>query len=595
MPEQHLAPPAPETHATTYEEVLARPNLHSGMRPYLERLIDAENLPEPATKMQIVTNKLQSYAQTLEQTPADIARGRPSIDEVYDMFEDEDYTPEQVNAFISASLHAHRVENAAFEKIDGSPQSSNIASTAINTLVQALGQTRDIYFSKDKAASEDLRELLMAVDDPLQHEASLRFIRVLYKYDDVLDLLEPDNVALKDPTVRMLLEKDTTIEAILKTLQLEHDILWPDEASAEDCSVARRDWADRYLKLVVGLPEAVRDDFQFSAYSRTTDSETGLVDKDTLADTLQRITWSTDKLDKSDIEELRKNAGIVNLDYFEPQQLELMTNLLSMDEQTIKHLQEGDVTVVFTDASGDYNGAFSTNAETFATPSGRTLFFEIHGPRDLYKYMNFLHSAGIKPSTLVLGAHGADGKIKFNEGDAAFAFSAGIDGGEQSYATTLSKALPRLISEFMQDSRGIDDNPEAIGRRRVIIHSCCQAKPVEITRPRLPMHSKPKFDEELDWREIGKPPMVRTKESTAEAITRRANNPHLDVYAPSDVAALYENDADTGMRYERVINPGTKDEWREPMTTSHFFMDVYGNLIQQEVDEVLLRRAKENT
>lgn len=591
MPEQQFPAPAPEKDMSNAED-RTRPDLHPV--PNLNQYVILEDEPRHANKLQVVTNKLRSYTQALEASKSNLGLGRPSVDEVYEMFEDDNYTPEQIGEYIEVALLAHTVENKVFESVGSPADSSNIAQTSLDSLVQAASTVREIYFAKETPQAQNLNKLLLTANEPLALEASLRFTRIMHRYDDVLDLLEPGNYALDDPTVRALLDKPQSVEAILKTLVLEHDTLWPDEMSSEECSVNRRDWADRYLKLVVGLPEDIRDDFQFSSYSRTTNTKTGLTDETVLAKTLHRVTDATDKVSLTDIRELHKNAGIVNFDYYTANQLKRMADMLFMDEKTIEHLRAGDVTVLFTDASGDYNGAFRNNAKEFDTESGRALFFEIHKPRDLYLYMNFLRNAGVKPSTLVLAAHGEDGQIAFNKDDTEFAFSASVDGKKQEYALTLSKALPRLISDFMQDSKGVDDNPEAVGRRRVIIDSCSQAKPVEILRPRLPIHSKPKFDEQLVWRMPGQAPLIRTTESTAEAVTRLANHPRLDVYAPGDVAALYPTGSGTGVRYARVYEPGDVDERHEPMTTSHFTMDKYGNLIKRELDEVILRRVKEN-
>ncbi|HKR81919.1 MAG TPA: hypothetical protein VJR27_02875 [Candidatus Saccharimonadales bacterium] len=588
MPEHQLPVPAPATESHTqasYEEVLTRPDLHPVLRPHLERLIASEH--EAASPVHIVTNKLLAYAQAVETAPAHLGKGRPAFDEMYNLLAGARNSTEEVQGFVAASLRASKAERQAYAEAGNDPSLSSISLATVDALMQVPEQVQSIYFSKE---SRNIRELLKTAEDHVQVEAALALTTVLYGYDDVLDLVI-DDAARQDPTVTALLRKPSSIEALLSTLKMEHHTLWPDTMPPEEKSIARRDWADRYLERVVKLPEKLRDDLQFAWMSRTSYLETGLANENALYTALEDVTYQTARIPLQDLERLHDSAGLVNLDYYQSDQLELMADLVYMDEETIAYLQAGDVTAVFTDAFGDYNGAFKNNHEKYATESGRTLFFEVTRPRGLYAAMIFLKNAGVKPSTLVVAGHGAAGEIYFGKGKDEFSLAAGIDGPAHQFALTLSKALPRLVSdEFMQASRGIDDNPEAIGRRRVIMNSCCQANPTTVVRPRLPENSLPKLDEQLEWREPGKAPMVRTRESMAESMTRLMNNPQVDTYAAAEEIGVFENDGQTGLRFKYITNENTPYERLEHLPVSHFSMDRFGNLVRQEIDELILRR-----
>jgi hypothetical protein len=196
---------------------------------------------------------------------------------------------------------------------------------------------------------------------------------------------------------------------------------------------------------------------------------------------------------------------------YNPEDLEGMSKLLDGDSEHIKHLQEGDVTVVFADATGDYNGAFTDVLRAYQTDGRRTILFEVSRPTDFYRRMSMLKQLGIKPSTIVMAAHGSPGATSFGLPDRGFNLTTNKHVAEMTSsndAFILDEArLDRIASdEFMQPSRGIDDPADKIGRRSFIFNSCSS-----------------------DVKFMGALP------STIETITRAINRPDVDTYGASDV------------------------------------------------------------
>jgi len=192
---------------------------------------------------------------------------------------------------------------------------------------------------------------------------------------------------------------------------------------------------------------------------------------------LRRMKEVVENVFPVNLERLTTELGVVNLDMYKPEDLHTLSGLLEHDEETIKYLQDGDVTVVFVDAYGDHNGALTPVFDAYRKESGRTLMFEVAQPGDFYRRMVMLKRLGVKPSSMVVAAHGAPGETHFGQGDSGFVLAANryvTQMNELSSSVNIDESrLDRLVSdEFMQSSRGIDDPEERIGRRTVILNSC---------------------------------------------------------------------------------------------------------------------------
>jgi hypothetical protein len=424
-----------------------------------------------------------------------------------------------------------------------------------------------------------------------QTALKLAILQKVYDRIDPLDLFEPDSAPARDPIVQKLLD-DELIEFVMTGFLKDEKTLWPEITDLQKMDAAKRGWGDRFLAWAVGLPKAQRGELQFASYSRTSNLDTGFLSSRQFESMLNGAFRSTHGLGIDQIKKLRDQAGIVNFDYYEAEQLKQMSALLNGDPAVIKHLQDGDTTVIMSDAKGDYNGALRETQSQFETESQRTLVFEINRPSDFYRHMLLLNRLGVRPSTLVLAAHGLPGLIKFGKGEDAFRiFSSNFstEGSVNQIDTHLldAKGLPKMVQAMMQDSRGIDDNLSAIGRRRIILKSCYQAEPVLVVRHR------PFIRREQNGAIMspGKPidmPLVR-RESTAETIAKQVG-PNVDVYAGH--TSLLVDRTPNGIKLSSLVDT-PKGLKFEPLDTTHTYIDRFGKLVTKRIQRVVLRRKSD--
>lgn len=237
------------------------------------------------------------------------------------------------------------------------------------------------------------------------------------------------------------------------------------------------------------------------------------------------------------IERVWDRAGLSNLDYYNADIVSRMSRFLEYDQQFLESLREGDVTAVMVDATGDHNGANSIITDVFEKPSGRTLYFEVHKPADIYRYMSLMRVRGIKPSTLVFAAHGSPKGMILGErnGDDAFVLTNRTDKPDivdyEASAALNHRTLPevpvaaangltRFVQDYMQDSRGIDDPASDEGRRKIILKSCRLALPTPVERTTSSGFT------------------VRRDESFAETVARKAGRDTVDVIASPENANM---------------------------------------------------------
>jgi hypothetical protein len=139
---------------------------------------------------------------------------------------------------------------------------------------------------------------------------------------------------------------------------------------------------------------------------------------------------------------------------------------------------------------GDHNGVMSMLPGAIDDDRQRTVFFEINRLADIYRYMGKLHKAGIKPSTLILAAHSGPGQFivaddrqpEMRKKDAAriaarqLVAIQNVDGtldkGSTGYSMHGMKGMARLVDDYMQPSRSIDDDDLDEGRKKIIFWAC---------------------------------------------------------------------------------------------------------------------------
>ncbi len=443
-----------------------------------------------------------------------------------------------------------------------------------------INKLRNAYFADPsqpgmqwvKAAVEQLSQDRGAQPIPYEPEAeparleTWRLMSKLHGLPDALSLITDRGAYHNDPNVRRLLARSNCVWEILDAdLPTQN----PEGTVAADAPMYIQLWGDRYLEHIPKMPQRIRSDLLFAASSRTT-HENGDVDIATFRRMLMVATANAAKLGGPTTELLRDKAGIINLDYYNVQQLKRMADVVSGDQKTIQHLQHlqaGDVTVVFTDGKGDHNGALMIASEIYETPSGRTLFFEVSKRSDFKVYRDMLAQLGIKPSTVVFAGHG-NPYTGTGYGSAAERFRLSVD----------SDVYDELdLETFMQDSRGEDDNPDAVGRRRIIYHSCSQGVRTRFITTR-------RTDGRVVHRTGG------PKQSNAAGVARGLASPKLDVYAAR--AVMRATKTDHGLEMLQP-NPAAPDDTEQDihLDVSRFSVDSRGTLYETWLNTLVLRKG----
>jgi hypothetical protein len=186
------------------------------------------------------------------------------------------------------------------------------------------------------------------------------------------------------------------------------------------------------LRDVLGVDTDLAEDFEHTLRQRIRKrnreydplplSEGGGIDAEYWEETMLQFTQNVQRLGPQNTQRLYRTCGIVNFDRYTWPQLERMVALLDRDPDLLERLRSGDVTLVISDALGDYNGALNGYIDAIEDNTGMTLFFEAgDDPRDVLRPLMMLaYGLGIKPSTLVLASHGIEGWLGF--GESAFYF-----------------------------------------------------------------------------------------------------------------------------------------------------------------------------
>lgn len=297
-----------------------------------------------------------------------------------------------------------------------------------------------------------------------------------------------------------------------------------DGGSVEEFELETRHKIHFILRQHMGLSEKITQSFMRahdSAWHRSpidNDIAQDYHNKTAVKTSLELALYAVKGLSESQLDLLTQQLGVVNFDRYYPDDLATLLSILGGEQGTIEHLKKGDVTVIFADAFGDRNGALQRVNEKYQKPSGRTLQFEIAQRRDFNRAITLLMRAGIKPSTIVIAAHGRPGETYFGEGQDRFVFATSEKqatkafDADKKYHLNYGSQIKDLVCDFMQDSRGVDDPATCIDRRRIIVHSCSSdVNPEQFAA------------------------------STAKTLALLARHPKLDVYAAKDVTMVSSN------------------------------------------------------
>jgi hypothetical protein len=452
---------------------------------------------------------------------------------IFNLLEEGRYTAQELNGFIG------RVRNYEIS----SYYVPILLEKAPDNLLSAAYSSEEE--EKPSVIHDAITEHLQSTNPDLN---AVRCLRKIHGTQDVLALSDTAGPHQADANVQKLISSESFSSIVLGADM--SDQLSTAEKAARPLGETY-EWTERYFKSL-GLSEKLIDDIVFASFGRTTDKN-GELDYDKYRAMVSGFSERTQRLDAEAINKLRAEAVIIDMDYYDVEQLDRMKRLVEGDRELIEYLQAGDVTVVFADSSGDPKGALKSDPQTYETSSGRTL--------------------GIKPSTVVFSAHGepVDGMDFGDQGPGGRGFRIASHAQKpEDIAGDSLEILVYMVDEMMQDSRGIDDNEAAIGRRRIILDACHQ----EVRRSLV---------ERVD--QDGK--VVISVESTAVSIVRAVNDPRLDVYAAP--AAMGSMKTDTGMRMVEFYDPEDRSRYRD-MDTSRVRVDAGGNLMEERVATVELHR-----
>jgi hypothetical protein len=573
----------------SFQSLLEQP-VHPALLPHLQRWA-AEEVAQPVVAG--MTDKLRLLRQRVAGDPGkDYGNRYNPTPQIETALETGNYDGGQLAAFIQqARLVCETFADAAGRK-RGQPEPTEYGPVLGAIGRAPLDKLRTVYDSPELSA--DLKFMLESCGQPGETETAVNLLQRLYGAENYLDLFEAGSVPAADPTVQKLLSQKHIAYVLTSALERK-STRWPESLAPAEVSTAKRDWGDRFLGSVAGLPKDQRDELQFAAYARTANPKTGLVSEVDLRNLLITTFNNVRSLGLPKVKQLREQAGIVNLDYYQAHSLQLLSALIEGDPAVVDHFKAGDTTVALVDAKGDYNGALRSTAHDFSVDSLRSIVFEVNQPSDYYRRMILLNRLGIKPATLVIAAHGKPGVITVGQGETAFNLvndlkseAAGVQPNQLPVAA--AKGMSRLIRTMMQDSRGIDDDPSAAGRRRLILKSCSQAKPVEVTR----YYQEPGHGLRGLWNSLtdnfSLVPYTR-QESMADTILRRANDPKLDVYAGEAELLVKRTDRGISFKTRDETQPG--EPAVKPLAASHFRLDKYGNVVVSRVEEIVLRRSAE--
>jgi len=300
-----------------------------------------------------------------------------------------------------------------------------------------------------------------------------------------------------------------------------------------------------------------------------------------------------DRFDHFGTERLQDLAAFTGINAFEDynlDQLKLMEDLLRRPGETAKYLADHDVTVVMVNRVGDGSSALTNTAEIFDDGKGRTLFFEINSMSDIYRHMLKLRDLEVKPSTLVLAAHSAPGQFivsdirepseprrniatvlgrnlvqSVNDGDE-------LEEGDFGYSMHGMKGFARIIEDFMQPSRAIDDAEEDEGRKKILFQACEAATEV----------NSRDIDDEGNTIVLG---MASVASQLGADLLESGIQSSVDIYGAPTSIQLHKSEQ--GVRYSS--NPTTLEGERQPQHAVRIRVE-HGQLDKHEVDEVAMHR-----
>ncbi|MDB5182267.1 MAG: hypothetical protein JWO47_51 [Candidatus Saccharibacteria bacterium] len=462
-------------------------------------------------------------------------------------------------------------------RLEAAIRGKDLDTTVFNSIINVLGEeTVCKAFAREST-------------DGILHGALLENVAHANTIKDSIDgeLRTLKNAyGLESATQLLGMRGDTFSDFMRPLLQSSNGLRWiknvdnidvPGRPFKEDQKANRR-WIAEVISNISGMDVTEAENYAFSA-SR------GFSQED-----IDKVVAAVNHFGADRIRTITEATGILGLEDYSIEQLERMERFAVNPTEVARELQEHDVTVTLINRVGDYGTVMRHMAEDVEDGTGRDLFFEITELGDIYRYMTRLAKHGIKPSTLVLGAHTSPGEFAVSDlrdtsspkhriaavSDREFLAKMNEDqdikaSGNKGYSMHGMKGMARLVDKFMAPSKGIDDASADTGRKKIVFQACKIATPTKASG--------------LD---IGGEKVQIGMESVISQLAKDLIN--LGIESDIDIYGAQEN-----MQMERtemgVKFTGTDTDSSGRHDIKALQISVHnGQLTQTEVDEILLRK-----
>lgn len=409
--------------------------------------------------------------------------------------------------------------------------------------------------------------------------SELETLKIAYGLSSITELLGIKGDEFSERIQTLLLT-----ENVIKWIQF-NDSGYDTELSYAENKERNLEWMTKVVTVISGLSPEIAYNYVFSA-SQQIDAEITL-----------KIIKIFEHFGAERIQAISNFTGIYGLEGYSVEQLERMERLASDPEDTAAMLKEHDVVVMMVNRVGDHNGVMRNAANEFDDETGRVLFFEINRLEDIYRRMATLRKVGIQPSTLVLSAHSSPGRFVVSDerdkaakridiatiaGRRLVHLANGTDlemkaAGAKGYSMHGMNGFTRLVDDYMQASRSIDDSAEDFGRKKIIFQACYAGRVID-QNDKDTNYQQIKIGEESIVSQLGKD------------LIRSGTTSNIDIYGGPDGIQMHRTK--DGVRYSGApeVDEVTGDFARTQLDAIRIRVE-NGKLSQVQVNEIPLRKS----
>lgn len=183
---------------------------------------------------------------------------------------------------------------------------------------------------------------------------------------------------------------------------------------------------------------------------RKSDQNTKLYNPDALYHVFTHLSHILATIGEDQFKTIHQRFAIGAIDFYDAENLKVLAGLDANDPQTIRHLQNCDVTLVMFDADGSDNEAIATIVHQLDSQSRHTerLIVPWRQPSDFYRTITLLKKRQVQFCNLVIATHGYPGSLAFNRGEKRFQIISDRSVNTQGLAIEDSQ-LERIAKEYM--------------------------------------------------------------------------------------------------------------------------------------------------